>query len=187
MSYDLFSDSAKDTALDAGCVFVDVFGRTLSNAAVDIGVDNIHPTNTGHANISKVILEAVQQAPPRGLIGMARGINVGAAINSDQAINMTGSRWRIDKIVVLNASTNLSASGCVASIRTASGGGGDALVSSFSFAGLTASTKLNTQTLAAVAGTDVISANPLYFRIAGTAHASQQTVDVLVFGECLYP
>lgn len=183
----LYADAARAAALAAGCVFVDVFGRTLSNAAVDIGVDNIHPTNTGHANISKVILEAVQQAPPRGLIGMARGINVGAAINSDQAINMTGSRWRIDKIVVLNASTDLSASGCVASIRTASGGGGDALVSSFSFAGLTASTKLNTQTLAAVAGTDVISANPLYFRIAGTTHASRQTVDVLVFGECLYP
>jgi hypothetical protein len=61
------------------------------------------------------------------------------------------------------------------------------LVSSFSFAGLTAATKLNTQTLAAVAGTDVISANPLFFRIAGTAHGSRQTVDVLVFGECLYP
>jgi lysophospholipase L1-like esterase len=183
----LYADAARAAALAAGCVFVDIFGRTLSNASTDIGVDNIHPSNTGHSNIARIILEAVQQTAPRGLIGMGRGINVGAAINSDQAIHMIGSRWRIDKIVVSNPSTDLSASGCVASIQDAASGGGNAIVSSVSFAGLTASAKLNTQTLAAIAGTDVISANPLYFRIAGTAHASAQTVDVLVFGECLYP
>lgn len=183
----LYADAARAAALAAGCVFVDIFGRTLSNASTDIGGDNIHPSNTGHSNIARIILEAVQQTAPRGLIGMGRGINVGAAINSDQAIHMIGSRWRIDKIVVSNPSTDLSASGCVASIRDAASGAGNAIVSSLSFAGLTASTKLNTQTLAAIAGTDVISANPLYFRIAGTAHASAQTVDVLVFGECLYP
>jgi lysophospholipase L1-like esterase len=183
----LYADAARAAAVAAGCVFVDVFGRTLSNAAADIGVDNIHPSNTGHANIARIILEAVQQTAPRGLIGVARGINVGAAINSDQAIHMIGSRWRIDKIVVSNPSADLSASGCVASIRDAAAGGGNAIVSSVSFSGLTASTKLNTQTLAAIAATDVISANPLFFRIAGTAHGSRQTVDVLVFGECLYP
>jgi len=183
----LYADAARAAAVAAGCVFVDVFGRTLSNASTDIGVDNIHPSNTGHSNIARIILEAVQQTAPRGLIGVARGINVGAATNSDQAIHMIGSRWRIDKIVVSNPSTDLSASGCVASIRDAASGGGNAIVSSFSFSGLTASTKLNTQTLAAIAGTDVISANPLFFRIAGTAHGSRQTVDVLIFGECLYP
>lgn len=183
----LYADAARAAALAAGCVFVDIFGRTLSNAATDIGVDNIHPTNTGHTNIARTILEAIQQNAPRGLIGMARGVNIGAAINTDQAIHMTGTRWRIDKIVFANASADISASGCVASIRDAASGGGNAIVSSVSFSGLTASTKLNTQTLAAIAGTDVISANPLYFRIAGTAHASAQTVDVLIFGECLYP
>lgn len=183
----LYADAARAAAVAAGCVFVDIFGRTLSNAATDIGVDNIHPSNTGHANIARTILEAIQQNAPRGLIGMARGVNIGAAINTDQAIHMTGTRWRIDKIVFANATADVSASACVASIRDAASGGGNAIVSSVSFAGLTASTKLNTQTLAAIAGTDAISANPLYFRIAGTAHASAQTVDVLIFGECLYP
>lgn len=182
----LFADAARGAALAAGCIYADVFGYTLSNTA-NIGGDEIHPTNTGHANIAQIVLEAKRSPAPRGLIGIGRGINIGAGTNTDQAISMTGSRWRIDKIILTNSSADVSASGAVAAIRTASGGGGSEIVSSMSFAGLTASGKLNTQTLAALAATDVITANPLYVRLGGTVHGSLATVDVLVFGECLNP
>ena len=181
-----YANAARAAALTAGCVYVDIFGLTLSNA-VDIGVDTVHPTNTGHANIARAVLEAVRSSAPRGLIGVGRGINIGAAINSDQAINMTGTKWRIDKVVLANASADITASGCLASLRDDSGGGGNALVAAFDFTNLTAAGKLNTQTLAAIAATDVVTANPLYFRIGAATHASQATVDVMIYGECLYP
>jgi lysophospholipase L1-like esterase len=171
------ANAARATATTYGTRYVDAMG--LFFATPSFIADTIHPTTAGHAAIAKACTEELV-GYPRDLIGIGRGINLNAT--GDQAIRVLGTKRIIRRIVLTNASVNLSASGVVATIRDAASGGGNAVVSAVSTTGLSASAKFQDQTLFAAAATDQVTANPLFVNIS-TAHGSAASVDVLIYGD----
>lgn len=116
------------------------------------------------------------------------GAFVGANFNStgDQAITMASSKYIIRRIVVTNASVDLSGATIpLGGIYTNAAKAGTIIVAAAqSYAALTASTKWLDLTLTAVVGTDVLTAATTYLSLS-TAHGSAATADVYVFGEDL--
>lgn len=113
-----------------------------------------------------------------GLLGGMENVNLNSA-NTDTAILMTPGRYRIDRIVIENASINTTAA--TAGVFTAAGGGGTSLAANQSLAALTASSKFLELTLTAVVGTDVRTEANLQFRV-GTAQGAADTANVWIFG-----
>lgn len=113
-----------------------------------------------------------------GILGSITAADLNVAL-SDNAITMVSSRYIIDKLTVENASANLTLA--TAGLFTAAGGGGTTLAADQVLSALTASTKFDDLTLAAVAGTDVVTSGTLYFRV-GTAQGAPATANVWIFG-----
>lgn len=113
-----------------------------------------------------------------GILGSLTGVNLNAAA-SDNAMTMLSARYRIDKVIVDNASANTTTA--TAGVFTAAGGGGTTLAADQSLAALTASTKFKDLTLQGVVATDVRTEGTLYFRV-GTAQGGADTASVFVFG-----
>lgn len=122
--------------------------------------------------------ETLEVLPRYGLLGSITGWDVNSAA-TDTAFTISSSRYRIDRIVVENASTNLTTA--TGGVFTAAGGGGTTIAADQALSALTASTKFDDLTLQAIAGTDVFTAATLYSR-CGTAQGSAATVDLLLFG-----
>lgn len=116
--------------------------------------------------------------PRYGLLGQALAVDVNNA-GTDNAMTMEASRYRIDKIVVENASTSLTTA--TAGVFTAPAAGGTTIAAAQALSALTTSAKYDDLTLEAIAGTDVFTDAILYFRNI-VAQAAPATVNVHCFG-----
>lgn len=117
----------------------------------------------------------------RRMLGKLVGVNLNST--ADQAIDISSSKYIIMSVYAMNASTTptLAAGG----LYTAASKGGTLLVGTGQiYTGLTAAAKYNVLTLAAVVGTDVLTATTLYFSLT-TANGSACTCDLYIFGETL--
>lgn len=113
-----------------------------------------------------------------GLIGELTGVDMTTI--ADNSVTITASRYAIDKIIVENASADVSSA--QAGVATGTGGGGTTIAASGAgtLSNLTAGGKQQQLTLAAVTGTDTFTVSTLYFRV--TAAVGSGTADVHVYG-----
>lgn len=115
-------------------------------------------------------------------IAVLKGVNLNAT--GDNAISIpNGSQYyRVSKVLVTNASANLSGGSLQYGVFTSTGGSGTVVANGVNSAtSLTAATKV---ILPTVAQTDVTNASTIYFRV-GTANGSAATADVYVFIDIL--
>ena len=114
-----------------------------------------------------------------GLLGEVTGVDMTSGPN-DNNITVTASRYAVDKIIVENASADVSAA--QAGFFTGTGGGGTALANSGpgTLSNLTAGGKQQQLTLTASATTDTFTTSTLYFRV--TVGAASGTADCHVYG-----
>lgn len=116
--------------------------------------------------------------PRYGCLGVLAAVDLNVGTN-DNAITIESARYRIDKVVVENASINLTT--VTAGLFTAAGGGGTTIAADQALSALTASSKFLDLTLAGIAATDVFTDGTLYFR-TGTPQGAAATANVYVFG-----
>lgn len=115
---------------------------------------------------------------------------IGANFNStgDQAMTGLPNKWVVRRIIVTNASADLSAATIpLGGVYTAPAKGGTAIVAAGqSYAPLSTAAKWMDLTLAAavLTGTDILTATTIYLSLS-TAHGAAATADVYVFGEDL--
>lgn len=120
------------------------------------------------------------QAPIAKLIG----VDLNATGDNALSVVPNGARkFIVRRIIVTNASANLSGGSLQYGIFSAASGGGEAILASGvnSATSLTAASKFISP---AVAQDDTITASTLYFRV-GTANGSPATADVYLFGDVL--
>ncbi len=130
---------------------------------------------------------AVRSSSGSSLVLLGKLASANMNTTADQAITIalpTGTtKYVVKDVIVANASTSLTLA--VGGIYTAASKGGNALVANTQvYSGVTGSTKLVSATLAAVAGTDIVTASTLYLSLT-TAQGGAATADVYIFGELL--
>lgn len=119
--------------------------------------------------------------PRYGLLASLASINLNSAA-SDNAVTVESSRYRIDKIIVDNASINITTA--TLGVFTAAGGAGTTVVADQAITALTAATKFMDLTLGGSVTADVLTAGTIYLRV-GTAQGAPATANVWVFGWAL--
>lgn len=112
------------------------------------------------------------------------GKKIGANMNStsNQAISMLSDSYIIRKIVVTNASTNLTTA--VGGLNADSGGSTALVGSGQVYSALTASAKFVDLTLATAATTEVRTEGTIYLKLA-TPQGATATSDLYIFGDKL--
>lgn len=153
---------------------VNVTGGTvagITDLALADGGTGASTSTAAQDNLGKLL-------PRYGLLGSLTAVDLNVGTN-DNAVAMRSLRYRIDKITVENASVNLTTA--TAGVFTLAGGLGTTLAADQVLSALTASTKFLDITLAAVAGTDVVTAGTIYFRV-GTPQGVAATANVWVWG-----
>ena len=116
-----------------------------------------------------------------GFLASFRGLNMNST--RDQALLINSSRYAIRRIVVNNASANLTLA--AGGIYTASSKGGTAIVPAAQvYVALSAAAKFLDLTLAAILGTDVRTETTLFFSLT-TAQGGAATADLFIFGDPL--
>lgn len=117
---------------------------------------------------------------------LAQLIGANMNVTSDQLLNITlASKYIARRIVVCNPSLNLTLA--VGGIYTAASKGGTAIVANTQvYTALTGSTKFLDLTLATILGTDILTAQTLFFSLT-TGQGAAATADIFVFGEVLAP
>ncbi len=113
-----------------------------------------------------------------GQLGAVTGVNLNDD-DSDNAISISASRYRIDMITVENASTSITTA--TAGVWTGAGETGTLLAAAQSLAALTASTKFKDLTLESIVASDVRTEASIRFRVK-TAQGGAATATVRVFG-----
>jgi hypothetical protein len=111
------------------------------------------------------------------------GTLIGANFNStaDQAITMSASKYIIRRIVVVNASINLTTA--AGGFYSAVGKAGTIIVAAAQvYSALTAAAKFKDLTLEAIIGTDVLTVTPIFLSLT-TAQGAAATADVFVIGD----
>ncbi len=106
------------------------------------------------------------------------------AVTTDQPLIMANSltKYTVEKIIVTNASTDMTLLGALGGFYTAASKGGTSIVaSSQAYAALTAASKYLSLTLQSIIGTDVLTSSQLYLSLS-TAASSACTADIYVFG-----
>lgn len=112
---------------------------------------------------------------------LGRLISANMNTTSDQAIPIAASTYVIEKIIVTNASANLTLA--AGGIYTATSKGGTAVVAGAQvYSALTGSTKFIALTIAAL--TDILTGANVYLSLT-TGQGSAATADVYVFGRSL--
>lgn len=140
-------------------------GRVAINSTTDDG------TNAFQVTGSASITSGVKQI--RTLRFTTTGINVNSAATDVGTLSSLPAKWRFVKFTAYDASTSLTTA--TVDLRTATGGGGTALVSAAGMASCTAAAKFQDLTAAAVTGTDYQTATTLTIRNV-TAQGSAATV-----------
>lgn len=107
-------------------------------------------------------------------------------VTTDQTIPIVNaSKYVITKIVITNASANLSAGSTAGGVYPSASKAGTAIVAnSQTYTALSASTKFASLTLASVTTTDVYTSANIYFSLT-TAFGSACTADIYVYGYVL--
>lgn len=146
----------------AGETPITAFGRSLIDDADSV---------TARVTLGKVL-------PRYGLLASKAAVDLNIA-TTDNAITVEASRYRVDKVTVENASTNLTLA--TAGVFTAAGGAGTVVAADQVLSALTAASKFKDLTLDAGIGTDVLTAGTIYIR-SGTPQGGAATADVHVFG-----
>ena len=119
----------------------------------------------------------------QGPVAFLKGINLNATGDNAITLNNGSGTYALRRIVVTNASANLSTGALEYGIFSATGGGGEANLANAinSATSLTAASKFITP---AVAQNDTISTSTVYFRV-GVANGAAATADVYLFGDRL--
>jgi hypothetical protein len=172
--------------LDAFLTSIAALGTGADKMLYTTGVDTaaeITTTSFGRSALTDADAAAARtrmgkMLPRYGLLGAASTVNMNSGA-SDNAITIESARYRIDKVVVENASINLTTA--TAGMFTAAGGGGTTLAADQVLTALNASTKFLDLTLGGGYNTDVFTAATLYFRV-GTAQGAAATANVWIFG-----
>lgn len=116
--------------------------------------------------------------PRYGCLASLTGADLNVAV-SDNAVQCESGRYRIDKIIVENASVSLTTA--TLGVFNLAGGLGTAMASNQSLAALTTSFAYIDLTLAAYPPLFVVTDAVLYIRV-GTAQGSPATADVFIMG-----
>lgn len=121
------------------------------------------------------------QIPAYGLLGSIQAVNLNSIADTILSVDsyVANTRYRIDKIMIENASISITTA--QVGVFTAAGGLGTPIAAAQAIAGLTASGKWIALTLEAIVGTDVMIASPLYFRVS-TVQGAPATAKVHLFG-----
>jgi hypothetical protein len=115
------------------------------------------------------------------LLGSLKGVDFN--VTTDQLLAMMFARYIVRRIVVNNASINLTLA--VGGFYTAAAKGGTAIVANTQvYTALTAAAKFLDVTLAAILGTDVRTESILYFSLT-TAQGAAATGDIYIYGDPL--
>lgn len=131
------------------------------------------------ASTAPVARENLGKILPRyGILGSKTSIDANAA-NNDNAITIEGARYRIDKIMVDNASLNLTTA--TVGVFTAPAAGGTTLAADQALTALTASSKFDDLSLGGSVATDCFTSATVYAR-TGTAQGSASTFDLYILG-----
>lgn len=127
------------------------------------------------------LIRADQIAGP--LIGLLRGANMNTT--ADQPIICTPSRYIIRRVIVTNASVNMTTA--VGGIYTGVSKSGTALVPAGQvYTSLTAASKFIDTSLAPSTGTDTFTNQGLYFSLT-TPQGVAATADVYIYGDAVEP
>lgn len=162
-----------------------VADRYVYTTGVDtVAVGTIN--SVGRAFIGQTTLQLMNkflggQIPRYGRFCMLVTIDVNSVADVALVVDeyVSNARYRIDKIMLENASISLTTA--QVGVFTAAGGLGTTIAAAQAVAGLTAANKWIALTLEAIVGTDVLTASPLYFRVT-TAQGAAATVNVHLFG-----
>lgn len=123
----------------------------------------------------------INPTPPGQLLGqrLAADFNV----TTDQAIGINAAKYVVRRIVVVNPSTSLTLA--VGGFYTGASKTGTTIVAATQiYTALTAGAKWLDLTLAAILGTDVLTAGTLYLSLT-TAQGAAATADVYILGDTL--
>lgn len=185
--------AAKDEAFDAlsptttrGDIIV--MGSAGDNVRLAVGAANTLPISDGtdlaYGKIAPANINMATGPLPRyGLLGSLTAANFNST--ADQAITIqTGvTRYIIRRIIVDNASINLTTA--AGGFYTNAAKAGTVIVAAAQvYSALTASTKFKDLTLEAVIATDVLTATTIYLSLT-TGQGAAVTANVWVFGENL--
>ena len=125
--------------------------------------------------------ENYEPAPKDIILGRLIGANMNST--GDQLIAINAAKYVIRRIVVVNASANLTLA--AGGFYTAASKGGTTIVAATQlYAALTAAAKFLDVTLAAILGTDVRTEGILYLSLT-TGQGAAATADVYVIGDVL--
>lgn len=130
------------------------------------------------ATTAAMLITLGRVKPRYGLLGSVIGMDLNAA-GTDNAVSITATKYIIDKVIVTDASVNLTTA--TIGVFTAAGGGGTALALDQAVANLTAAAKFDYLTLEAVVGTDYRTEATLQVR-CGTAQGAPATANAYIMG-----
>lgn len=116
--------------------------------------------------------------PKYGLLGSVTAMNLNSA-NTDNAVTLESTRYRVDKVVFQNASTSLATA--TAGVFVSPGGAGTVIATDQVLSALTAAIKYHDLTLDGGLATNLGTAGTIYVR-CGTANGGAATADVSIFG-----
>lgn len=174
-------DVAPGTAIDFG----DGSGRAWVSPA---GQGFVGPVAIGVGGTGQVTAAAAARALTARvrLLGLALGVNLNAANNTDVQIPIAATKYIVTSVLATNASISLTTA--KVGLFTAAGAGGTAIVSAATvLTALTAATKFANLALNAGGGgpqTDTQSASPLFLNLS-TQQGAAATADFYVFGQDL--
>lgn len=141
------------------------------------------PGKIAPANINM----ATGPLPRYGLLASLTGANFNSTADQAMVLQTGVTRYIIRRIIVDNASVNLTGSAAAGGIYTQAAKAGTAIVAAAQmYTALTASTKFKDLTLEAVIATDILTATTIYLSLT-TPHGVAVTANVWVFGENLTP
>lgn len=115
------------------------------------------------------------------ILGIFKALNINSA-GSDNAITIPYAKYIVRKVIITNASADLTLGLATIGVFTGAGATGSTIVSAGAIAALSGSTKYLDMTIALTA--DILTAATLYIRNV-LANGSSATVDVYIIGDVL--